>query len=107
MSTTKDIMMRAAELIEQRGHCKGKNMDANGRVCMLGALGLAVFGPDAFTDRAAADPEKRAMYDVATTALRNHIRSRDLHWAGFATGYNDAEERTAEEVVATLRAVEC
>ena len=34
----RQALLEAADIIEQRGHCKGVAEDARGRVCIIGAL---------------------------------------------------------------------
>lgn len=108
MSTAKDTLSRAAEIIEQRGHCKNVNMDANGCVCMFGAIGVASFGDAYGTDREKT-PEQVKTYADAVGAVRDHMKMHDLTdsfgWVTIAS-FNDAPERTPEEVTALLRAVE-
>lgn len=41
MSQAADIARRAAEIQQERGHCKGNFRDAEGRVCLWGALNAA------------------------------------------------------------------
>jgi len=41
---TSDILNRAAEVMMERGHTKGKFVDDEGRVCLMGALNTARTG---------------------------------------------------------------
>ena len=34
----RQALLEAADIIEQRGHCKGASEDEHGRVCIIGAL---------------------------------------------------------------------
>lgn len=74
-------LMDAAELIRERGHCKGRLEDNLGRVCAIGAIVRA------------------SNYDdigcYAHTHLATFLHSSVGEW-------NDAEERTAAEVIAAL-----
>lgn len=44
--TAKEILLRAAEIIECRGQCKGSLVNYKGECCRLGALMLAADGDD-------------------------------------------------------------
>ena len=49
-----DILNRAAEVILERGHCKRKREDLQGRVCLVGAVEVARHGHTAVVVRAAS-----------------------------------------------------
>ncbi len=42
--TTRAILLRAAELIEERGHARGTPEDRRGRLCAIGAIAVALSG---------------------------------------------------------------
>ena len=79
------VLLRAADLIEDRGWCQRALEDDMGRYCAIGAI-LQVPGT---TDERS----------VAATRLMKSICERDV------AVWNNAPGRTKEEVVAKLRAV--
>lgn len=42
-SISRETFLRAADILGERGWCQGSYVNEDGRVCMLGAIGLAVF----------------------------------------------------------------
>ena len=74
-------LLKAADLIEKHGHCKYVLRDKQGRFCIWGAL--IFVGVPCFS------VEKR---------LQKYLGRDSITW-------NNAPERTAEEVVSTLRRV--
>jgi hypothetical protein len=84
------LLLRAAELIERRGLCKGFRMDESGRLCIAGALHMAV-GQDPRTSRSSF---ANSVYIELEQVLGRP-----------AANWNDDPSRTADEVIATLRAV--
>lgn len=85
------ILLKAADLIEQRGHCKNAYQSMDGRLCALGAIRVA----------SGFDANSLSCYSVVNTpAMRVALAVDDsVHF------WNDEPERTAAEVVATLRSV--
>lgn len=77
------MLFAAADYMEHVGHCKGELEDDYGRVCLLDALTKVIIP---------------GSYLHATRAIGRHIGCEDF------VAWNDAEERTADEVVAVLRA---
>lgn len=45
-----EILEKSADYIEQHGWVKGRDSDAEGRVCLVAAMGSVVSGKDAFFD---------------------------------------------------------
>lgn len=85
--TTKEVLLRAAEIIEEMGHLKGWYEDSNG-VCILGAINLAegrVAGKDGEI------PQQLRDY------LGVNSDSGIIQW-------NDADERKEHHVTLALRA---
>lgn len=78
-------LLKAAEILERKGHCKGRAIGPNHSVCVSGAVSEAV------------DWDSKMHHDVIAR-LRPHTLPCPIMW-------NDAPERTAEEVIAKLRAV--
>jgi putative intracellular protease/amidase len=92
MSTVADVLDRAADVIAERGHCKGDYEGPDGSVCAIGALLVAIAGGP-------ADP-------LNARQFHTYMSARD--WASDVVGnavarWNDAPERTADEVIAALR----
>jgi hypothetical protein len=83
--TTRDVLLHAALLIEERGWNQG-SYQQDGRLCLLGAINLAQTGRhDKWNDM------------EATLAVRGVLPTSCGDW-------NDAPGRTAAEVIAALRA---
>lgn len=95
-------LLRAADEIEQRGLAKHMRQDQFGRFCVHGALEFVVtgsVGTDEWTDREGA----------AAALLVAYLRSlnKNLHlfpFADDASGWNNDEWRTKEEVITSMRA---
>jgi hypothetical protein len=85
------VLLRAAELLEQRGHCKGAAV-SDGAYCLSGAISIAALDNKRFGSWGLWHGHDAAMKRVRK-ALQDPI------------AWNDAPERTADEVVAKLRAV--
>ena len=90
----RDVLLRAADLIIERGHCKFVQQDQLGRLCLHGALSIAAHGkPYEFTQE-------------ASRAVCQYLRSVGEHIPhdACAAAWNNVDERTPEQVVAVLRA---
>jgi hypothetical protein len=81
--TTAEALRRAAQEIRERGWLSGMNDENAGSVCAMAALGLAS-GDDAGVFVAA----RKLILDVTGSAC--------------VANWNDAPERTADEVIAAL-----
>lgn len=86
----RELMLKAADLIEKHGHAKGSYTDARGGYCFMGALHVAETGDTMGTNGLSSEACHRVM---------KHIGSR-----GFID-WNDAPERTGAEVVGIMRRV--
>lgn len=91
-----DVLEAAADIIERDGWCQGA-FEANGSVCLLGALRKATIGTTHIYD-VGVSAEGLADYGHARDAVSNLVGFQDL-----ASGYNDAPGRTEFEVIDTLR----
>lgn len=93
------IAARAAEVVEERGHTKGRSMDSKtGCVCLVGGIYQALADHNV-RGHAAEDTDSLIReYLVAMLKLPNPTGWSVPEW-------NDAEERTAEEVIAALKNV--
>ena len=102
-----DILSKAADLIEERGLNKGWYFGPDGSCCMRGAIILATdptypLLSEAEAAQASAVPfipfdASKAFRKLDAHLLRRHICFDAVSW-------QDAEERTEEEVVGELRA---
>lgn len=84
MNTSK-ILFRAAQIIERDGWCQDVLVDELGRVCAVGAIDKAQTG----------DPEAMGGNYEPIQKLENLIGADVVNW-------NNAPERTAEEVIDML-----
>ncbi len=81
----RQVLLDAAEYIRVHGHCKGEGIARDGRVCSIGAI--------------------FSVADTDSTWLAQHHLAAYLRRSGeFIVSFNDAPERTADEVIAALRA---
>lgn len=87
--TAKDTLLRAAELLERDGWCRGNSIDRQGRRCAMGAINSASHEPGSGT---AWDRFDQAADRLQTYLGRTHVPD-----------WNDHPERTAEQVIAALR----
>lgn len=87
--TTRQIRDRAVEIIEAHGLCKGRFLDPDGRRCIAGAIFQALVDLDGYGMDWIS---YRAIYEI----------EQELQ-CGILSIWNDAPERTKEQVVAALR----
>lgn len=98
-------LRRAADEIRRRGLTKGRQCDVDGRVCLHGAIAVAVGGRmDRKNGYVSRDSyQQQALYReagaVALHYLNTHLKADQLF--GCAE-WNNAPERTAAEVIAAL-----
>ena len=86
--TPDQVLDRAADVIDELGHAKGFYQNqVTGAVCALGALNIAKHGSIWFTEP-----------NEAKRVLGMAVGGRISEW-------NDAHERTKDEVTSTMRAV--
>ena len=79
------LAIKAARLIEERGHCKGVFSDDEGRLCIKSAISMA------------ATPDRGRL------GLRLKVdRLMPIIGCSSLVGWNDAPERTAEDVIDVL-----
>ena len=90
LDETSKVLLRAAEILEAGGHCKG-SAESNGAHCLSGAISAAAL-------------ERRDDWGLYEGHKKAIARLRPLipHWCPVL--WNDAPERTKNEVVAKLRA---
>lgn len=103
MDAPAKVLLKAAALIEDRGLAKHIQCDAEGKLCIYGALVLADGGiPYSIGSRF----ESTGIFAGSTPAAMEAVRrvEKDLG-TNDASIWNNAEERTQADVVAKLRAV--
>lgn len=84
---TNDVLNQAADYLQEHGWIQGGLGKPGGPRCAMGAL-KSVLGETSVIEFVAYPPYR---------ALRRHV-------GGFVSDWNDAPERTADQVIATLRA---
>jgi hypothetical protein len=100
--TTRDVLLHAALLIEERGWCRVDRQDADGHLCLVGAIEVAQFG-SVYDTEADWNPsislEQLDPFGLpAVAVVTKHVGAEKAwHW-------NDAPGRTAAEVISALRA---
>lgn len=92
-----ELAAKAADYIEEHGHTKYTLEDWDGRVCISGALILA--GGGSIGPRSTVVPPS---WSEVMKLVGRHV---GLSAAWTVVGWNNAPERTQEEVVAVLREV--
>lgn len=89
LDETARILMKAADLLIEYGHCKNAISNSYGNMCVLGAILCAATGdPDNVTIAGAQ----------AHMRLNEALRMSAIYW-------NNRPERTKAEVIAKLREV--
>jgi hypothetical protein len=89
---------RAAQILQARGHAKGRFLDSRGCVCAMGALLIATgIDPTTLPDDGIVDDFPAAVFlsDRLWVAIDDDPVERIAEW-------NDKAERTQAEVVAAL-----
>lgn len=91
--THADVAYRAAEIIAERGLCKYKPQDEEGRVCLWMALTLAA-GEDASLDK----------HPVASMISEILIERDELPWVAYGFSlWNDDRDTSQEDVILLLK----
>jgi hypothetical protein len=94
-------LLNAAKYIEEHGHCKGKLSDAQGRVCLIGAINMSVLGVDSlfyYSNIHGKDHNVKTVLKCFEI-LRGKLGDTNagiVHW-------NNQPERTAEEAINMLK----
>lgn len=97
----RDLMLRAADILESSGLVKNQLCDASGRVCFRGALMAAMGGDQTdpmFIIGVLNDRENKRLFHEADFRMEQHVGTYPPRW-------NNVPERTKEEVVAAMRIV--
>jgi hypothetical protein len=95
------VLLKAADLIKERGLAKGTQRDTDGSLCVHGAISVALFG-EPWKVGGDTEPEERLgafLASINAPLLRTHALAVIVcdYW-------NNAPERTQEEVIAALEA---
>lgn len=88
-----EILLKAADLIEQRGWTKDRFENVDGNLCMIGAMRVAVFGKVAWN------------HSISTRDLTMAHNKLDKFLGRSAARWNDRSAGYKEEVIAKLREV--
>jgi hypothetical protein len=91
--TAAGLAYKAAEIMSERGHCKGRLHDEQGRVCFNGAL-LAVTGNGFINENAFS-----SVFFTAEQILAE--RGFPPYWN--AVSYNNDPDTTGEDVILLLK----
>lgn len=94
------ILLKAARIMRRRGYSRGHLLDEKGRVCALGAIGLAAGVSAATLRHSDMDDGYRQTEQLGRSAIRRlkrhiHLKSERSVW-----GWSDSHE--ASEVIAAL-----
>jgi hypothetical protein len=94
------VLREAAKIIEERGHCKDKLFDCDGRVCMAGAINVALTGQASYygtRDRTCDLLERVGSH------LTSLYKRRTFNGPNAAVFWNNEKKRKASEVISALR----
>jgi hypothetical protein len=91
----RQLLLDAADVVRVHGHCKGAYQDDQYRVCVVGAIGVAAgLGAGWTGNFQITSGTHRAL--EACDRLHKFLGAAHIEW-------NDAPERTADEVMVGLR----
>lgn len=85
------LLMKAADVLRERGHCRAVMEDVGGQVCLVGALNVAATGAPWAVSASIA-------LDEAYTAITRYLGMPAPSW-------NDYYARGADDVIAALESV--
>lgn len=91
-----DLLLRGAYLIEKYGHTKGELKNENGAMCFMGAL---VEGEP----RSESLQWPKVIEDAAEITVKAINLELDNDYITTIVDWNNAPERTGEEVIAAMR----
>ena len=86
---TSEVFRKAGDVLRERGWCQGGLMNAEGKVCALGALGVA---------------ECRGALSGPSQEIYRNLSQQILDGRLIGADWNDSPGRTVEEVYAVLDA---
>jgi hypothetical protein len=102
--TVHKVLLNAADLIEQRGWTRGIHQDAEGRLCVHGAINVAVLGMPCVGNIVIFRLDE--FLTGAWVQLRDYLLAKGVEPDSVSAGciiWNDAPGRTKEEVLQALR----
>lgn len=92
----RQALLKAAEIVRERGLCQGQMVDKQQRVCAMGAMSIAMSG--------LCDHRWMNLYIMATNAVIEELARRKQINLGGIPDWNDQPGRTKEEVIDVLTA---
>lgn len=95
-------LLRAANLIEERGLAKHTREDEGGSLCLMGAISMAAIGTTAMPVFKKTDAECQAALAVNQALLARGV-PHHLTCPNGSAYWNNEPERTEADVVAVLR----
>lgn len=95
LDATSNLLLKAAALIEEYGHCKNQTQDQAGRLCLWGGILMATYGSPFRVGRPLCEGPAWKALERCHVALPGELSP--ICW-------NNAPERTGAEVIAKLRA---
>lgn len=101
--TPSQAAYRAAEIIAERGHCKFNNQDADGRVCFIGALVVALCREEGRDTGIAWDQFGNQIMETAQVVLEARFLAGELAICTNPIFYNDSPAVTGEDVILLLK----
>jgi hypothetical protein len=101
--TPAEILDRAADVIDERGHCKGTLENSRRAVCANGAILVAYHGVPDWPGDLGAPEHNTLLGAIRSLAAAVDASAIVLEWG--VPDWNNAPERTAAEVTSTMRAV--
>ncbi len=99
-SPVSDLLYKAAALLEKHGHAKYVRKSVNGSMCLLGAIEVAEHGEVIAFRRDSGLTIQAAEAIIQALGIKPHKRE-DARFP--AVNWNNADERTAQEVIDTMR----
>jgi hypothetical protein len=95
--TNAEALRKAANIMKKKGHAKHELEDKQGRVCLLGAINMALFGrPASFGDK-----RSDSLLSHVAAYLSRKLGKRVTDFG--AVDWNNDRQRKGEEVIAALR----
>lgn len=88
----RELLLKTADEIENRGWCQGRPENLSGQVCFIGGMAYA---------SGATDPDSWN-FDASKIATLAYVRFREFLY-GDPVSWNDAVGQTKENVINTIR----
>lgn len=105
-----DVARKAAELMSERGHCKFRLESADGQLCYIGALNMALYGVS-FPVTQSDDRLLNLIMNTSTCIIQDraraagelkHISLREP-WEHDPIAWNNRPETSGEDVILLLK----